>query len=119
MYGIAMTTPQQFGQQIAVTSVLDLEYLVKESELMTSRPGRVFQLRTGSRILSYQVTFDGRAFGIVGSSPDGLPLSLSLAARELEQSEFGVAMKEYRLFCHALEEDALCRYPTKTLTLVQ
>lgn len=119
MYGVAMTTPQQFGQQIAVTKVPDLEYLVKESELITGRPGRVFHLRSGTRMLSYQVTFDGRAFRIVGSSLDGLPLNLSLAARELEQSEFGVAMKEYRLFCHALQEDALCRYPTKALTLVQ
>jgi hypothetical protein len=119
MYGIAMSTPQQFGQQIAVTSVLDLEYLVKESELLTGRPGRAFQLRIGYRTLAYQVSFDGAAFGIVGPSADGSPLNLTMVAREIEHSQFGIAMKEYRLFCQPLEEKESCRYPMTTLTPVQ
>jgi|APDOM4702015191_1054821.scaffolds.fasta_scaffold768820_1 hypothetical protein len=109
MYGIAMSTPQQFGQQIAVTTVLDLEYLVKESELLTGRSGRAFQLRSGSRTFTYQVTFDGAVFGIVGPSADGLPVSLTMGAREIKQSQFGIAMKEFRLFCQPLAEKASCR----------
>jgi hypothetical protein len=117
MYGLAMTTrPQQFGQQIAVTTVRDLEYLVKESEILTGHPGRAFQLRDGDQMLNYQVSFDGSAFAIVGRSPEGLPVNWSMVAQELEQSQFGIAMKEYRLFCQPVEEGASCCCPMTALT---
>ena len=119
MYGLAMTTtPQQFGQQIAVTTVLDLAYLIKESEMLTGRSGRAFQLRYGHRMLSYLVTFDGAAFAIVGESPGGL-VNLSMVAREVEKSQFGIAMKEFRLFCLPLEETLPCYCKTTALTPVQ
>ena len=120
MYGLAMTsTPQQFGQQIAVNTVLDLEYLVKESEMLTGQPGRAFQLRCGHQLLTYQVTFDGTAFSIVGASPSGLLLNLTMVAREVENSQFGIAMKEFRLFCLPLEETLPCYCKTTALTPVQ
>ena len=120
MYGLAMTsTPQQFGQQIAVNTVLDLEYLVKESEMLTGHPGRAFQLRCGHQVLTYQVTFDGTAFAIVGVSPGGLPVNLTMVAREVEKSQFGIAMKEFRLFCLPLEETLPCYCKTTALTPVQ
>ncbi len=59
MYGIAMSTRQQFGRRIAVRSVQDLEYVIKESEMLTGRPGRALQLRCGQQRFTYQVTFDG------------------------------------------------------------
>ena len=120
MYGLAMTTtPQQFGQQIAVTTVLDLAYLIKESEMLTGHPGRAFQLRHGHQMLSYQVTFDGTAFAFVGTSPGGRPVNLAMVAREVETSQFGIAMKEFRLFCLPLEETLPCCCKTTALTPVQ
>jgi hypothetical protein len=119
MYGFSMSTPQQFGQQIAVTTILDLEYLVKESELLTGLPGRAFQLRCGHQMLTYQVTFDGTAFSIAGESPTGLPVNVAMLAREVEKSQFGIAMKEFRLFCLPLEETLPCYCKTTALNLVQ
>ena len=120
MYGLAMTnTPLQFGQQIAVTTVDNLEYLVKESEMLTGLPGREFQLRIGHQMLTYLVTFDGCEFGITGASPGALPVNLAMVAREVEKSQFGIAMKEFRLFCLPLEETLPCYCKTTALTPVQ
>jgi hypothetical protein len=119
MYGIAMTNCQQFGQHIAVTEVVDLEYLVKESELLTGLPGRAFQLRSGHQMLTYQVTFDGTVFSIDRVSDEGLVVNVKMLAREVEQSLFGIAMKEFRLLCFPLEETSPCCCKTTALNRVQ
>jgi hypothetical protein len=114
MYGIAMRTPQQFGRRIAVRSLQDLKYVIKEREMLTGQPGRALQLRWGHQIFIYQVTFDGLAFSIAGT-----PLKFTMLAREVEQSPFGIAMMEYRLFCEPLEEKASCCYPTTVMAPAQ
>ena len=110
MYGIVMTTQQQFGWRIAVRSVQDLGYVIKESEMLTGQPGRALQLRCGHQRFTYQVIFDGVAFSIAGSC-----VKFTMRAREVEQSQFGIAMTEYRLFCEPLEEKASCCYPTTAM----
>lgn len=116
MYGIAMSAPQQFGWHIAVRSVQDLSYLIKESELFTGQPGRVFQLRVGCRILSYRMRFDGYAFSIVGPSPGCAPANGTMSVQALASSQFGIAMTEYRLFCEPLEETTPCCCTTRAAT---
>jgi hypothetical protein len=119
MYGIAMSIPQQFGRHIAVRSVQDIEYEIKESEMLTGQPGRALQLRCGHPMFTYQVTFDGVAFSIAGVPPAGPPVKFTRLAHEIEQSQFGIAMTEYRLFCEPLEEKATCCYPTTAMAPAQ
>jgi hypothetical protein len=119
MYGIVMSTPQQFGRRIAVRSVQDLEYLIKEREMLTGQPGRALEFRCGHQMFTYQVTFDGVAFSIARMPPAGSPVKFTMPAREVEQSQFGIAMTEYRLFCEPLEEKASCCYPTTAMAPAQ
>ena len=120
MYGLAVTTtPQQFGNHVAVNSVADVEYLIKESEIETGEPGRDFLLRVGEQMLAYRLMFDGTAFAVLGQTPTGLPVNYAMLARELEQSQFGMAMREYRLFCTSLEEGASCCCTTTASTPAQ
>jgi hypothetical protein len=114
-----MSTPQQFGRSIAVRSVQDLEYLIKESEIYTAQPGREFQLHVGCRMLNYQVCFDGFGYSIVGLSPESTPFNGTLSAQEIALSQFGIAMTESRLFCEPLEETTPCRCKTRTSTPLQ
>jgi hypothetical protein len=114
MYGIAMRTPQQLGRRIAVCSLQDLKYVIKESEILTGQPGRALEFRCGHQRFTYQVTFDGVAFSIA----DAL-VKFTMRACEVEQSPFGIAMMEYRLFCEPLEEKASCCYPTTAMAPVQ
>jgi hypothetical protein len=113
MYGLAMSTPQQFGLSIAVRNEQDLAYLIKESEMLTQQPGCEFQLRVGSQVLKYRVSFDGFAYTVAGFSPGNNPVAATILPQEMETSEFGIAMKEYRLFCDPLEERKPCRCKRK------
>ena len=61
MYGLAVTTtPQQFGNHVAVNSVADVEYLIKESEIEIGEPGRDFLLRVGEQMLAYRLRSTAR-----------------------------------------------------------
>jgi hypothetical protein len=113
MYGVAMRTPQQFGLSIAVRNGQDLAYLIKESEMLTQQPGREFQLRVGSQVLRCRVSFDGFAYTVTGLSPGNNPVNATMLPQELQTSEFGIAMKEYRLFCDPLVERTPCRCKTR------
>ena len=114
MYGAAMSRRQQFGRSIAVQSVEDLEYLIKEHEVLTGQPGRALQLRCGQQMFTYQATFDGAVFSIAGTN-----VNFTMVAREVAQSQFGIAMKEYRLFCEPVEEKSPCCCTTRAAIPVQ
>ena len=55
-------TPRQSAPLLAVTAPEDIEFLVKESEVLTGQPGRIFVI-AGAERLSYRVSvinqFDG------------------------------------------------------------
>ena len=60
---------------LAVTKPEDIEYLVKESEVLTGRPGRLFVIAGADR-LSYRVQWHPTGFKVERLDLDGSVLSV-------------------------------------------
>lgn len=61
----------ELSKLLPVRSVTDLEWLVKESELVTGKPGRQFIVAGGDRP-AYQVRLDASGFEIIRVDVDPL-----------------------------------------------
>jgi hypothetical protein len=109
MYGaIEVGRPVQYGKQIAVRSVEDLAYLIKESEgtTGTGQLGREFVAALFDGQARYRIYTTGEGFKVrradTGSENDA---SFLLLPEELTLTPIGQAMSDGRLFCQALEAD--------------
>ena len=101
MYGIAMlTAPLRFGNAIAVCTLDDLTYLIKEREVLTGLPGREFFVASGRGKLRYGVTTDGTMFGVTPCQ--GRCDRLYVLPEVLVATPLGLAMTAARLFTEAI-----------------
>ena len=71
MMGAAMQTnlltPRKSAPLLAVTAPEDIEFLVKESEVLTGQPGRIFVI-AGAERLSYRVRWQLMGFKVARGS---------------------------------------------------
>jgi hypothetical protein len=101
MYGaVEVGRPVQYGKQIAVRSVEDLAYLIKESEGTTGQLGREFVAALSDGQARYRIYTTGEGFKVrradMGSENDA---SFLLLPEELTLTPIGQAMSDGRLFC--------------------
>lgn len=104
MYGhVNVGQPIRFGAFVAVSSVDDLDYLIKESELVLSRPGREFQASLNDTTLKYRVSRCGPGYEVTAIASEqcqGRPYFVSRG--DLAISTLGQAMSHGRLFTAAV-----------------
>lgn len=94
---IALRTDQHF---VKVEAISDLEYLVKESEMLTRRPGRVFHIRSQDRPILIALECGG--FVIRSLRPNVVCKTLFLPRRLLLDAMLGHALKSGMLFTRRL-----------------
>jgi len=94
---IALRSDQRF---IEVRGLSDLEYLVKESEIMTSTPGRMFHIRSQDRPVLISLEFGGFVIRNVG--PDDASRTFYLPRRLMLDALIGHALKSGMLFTRHL-----------------
>lgn len=63
MYAAFIHSLPAFGGQIRVRTLSDLEYLVKESEVLTGQPGRTF-LICGAERIAYRVGWHQNGYSV-------------------------------------------------------
>ena len=103
MYGtIAGGLPVRYGNTNAVRSEADLAYLIKESEVITSQPGREFFAVLSDGILRYRVSITSMGFEVSEVTQDSTGECFFLTSDSLPESSLGHAISEGRLFCHAV-----------------
>ena len=66
-------TPRKSAPLLAVTAPEDIELLVKESEVLTGQPGRIFVI-AGAERLSYRVRWQLMGFQVERLDAQGLPM---------------------------------------------
>lgn len=103
MYGtIASGLPVRYGNTNAVRSVADLAYLIKESEVITSQPGREFFAVLSDGVVRYRVSITSMGFEVSEVAQDGTGECFFLTSDSLPESSLGHAISEGALFCHAV-----------------
>ena len=65
-------TPRKSAPLLAVTAPEDIEFLVKESEVLTGQPGRIFVI-AGAERLSYRVRWQLMGFKVERLDAQGSP----------------------------------------------
>lgn len=68
-------SPRAIAPLVPVTKPEDIEYLVKESEVLTGQTGRLFVIAGADR-LSYRVRWHPMGFKVERLDPDGAVLSV-------------------------------------------
>lgn len=66
MYGAIIISRPAFGGMIQVHGLNEIEHLVKESEVVTGKPGRKFIVQANGNMLSYRIHCIQRATGCIG-----------------------------------------------------
>jgi hypothetical protein len=94
---IALRSDKRF---VTVRALSDLEYLVKESEIMTSMPGRMFHIRSEDRPVLIALEFGGFVIRNVG--PDDASRTFYLPRRLMLDALIGHALKSGMLFTRRL-----------------
>lgn len=89
---------QQPGQMVAVHATEDIEFLVKESEVITGRLGRKFFIASADR-LSYLVQWHPDGYQVQRLDLEDKPIwTLTLLASEFQQHSLGEALRAGQLF---------------------
>ncbi|RZI40111.1 hypothetical protein EGT07_24970 [Herbaspirillum sp. HC18] len=89
---------QPLGQMVAVHATEDIEYLVKESEVITGRLGRKFLIASADR-LAYLVQWHPDSYQIQRLDQEDKPIcTLTLLASEFQQHILGEALHAGQLF---------------------
>ena len=94
---IALRSDERF---VAVRALSDLEYLVKESEIVTSTPGRMFHIRSQDRPVLISLELGGFVIRNVG--PDDASRTVYLPRRLMLDALIGHALKSGMLFTRRL-----------------
>ena len=98
MYGSHSQQRPAFGGLLRVASPEDLEYLVKESEVTTGRPGRKFVVAGADR-LCYQVQWHPTGFTVQFLDERGAPACTMFMLREqFDEHCLGEALRAGQLF---------------------
>jgi hypothetical protein len=104
MYGLVIPgRPIQFGRLVAVRTPDDLEYLIKERELLESQEGRVFHAHLNDVVLRFRVCAKGSGYEVVAATTaEQKGTAVFVARGDLLKSTLGQAMAHGRLFCDAI-----------------
>ena len=103
MYGaVRVGEPVRYEGTCAVRSEAELAYLVKESEILTSQPGREFFAVLSDSILRYRVSLIDMGFEVIRVGADQVGERILVTPEELAASTLGCAMSDGHLFCHAV-----------------
>lgn len=94
---IALRSDERFVQ---VRALSDLEYLVKESEIMTATHGRMFHIRSQDRPVLISLELGGFVIRNVG--PDDANRTFYLPRRLMLDALIGHALKSGMLFTRRL-----------------
>ena len=68
-----LNRPRKITPLLAVTAPEDIEFLVKESEVLTGQPGRIFVIASADR-LSYRVRWQLMGFNVERLDTQGSPM---------------------------------------------
>src|SRR5689334_15840617 len=102
MYGAMIDSRAAFGGLIQVRSLDDIEYLVKESEVATGKPGRQFVVGGPDRI-AYRIHWSPNGYQVQRLDAADNPIdTLSLDPEMLRYHRLGVAMRDGLLFTQML-----------------
>ena len=102
MYGAIIDARAAFGGQIQVRDLEDLTALVKESEVRTGRPGRIFVI-TGACRDVYRIACEPHGYWVERLGYESDPVwSGHLFPEQLAAHSLGSALREGRLFTRLL-----------------
>lgn len=107
MYGALISQRSAIAGLILVSSREDIEYLVKESEVVTGRPGRRF-LVCGADRLSYHVQWQPTGFRVhCLDERNGSNRSAELSPDDFDRHCLGEALRAGQLFTPVLIGDVV------------
>ncbi len=102
MYGAIVNTKPAFSGHVAVRNVVDMEFLVKESEVITGRPGRKFIICGADRI-TYRVQSNLSGYEVHRLDEAGNSMCAEHMLPEMiSMHNLGEAMREGCLFTSLL-----------------
>ena len=98
MYGAIINARSAFGGQVQVRDLEDLACLVKEAEVLTGRPGRVFVI-TGACRDAYRIACEPHGYWVERLGDESNPAcSGHLFPEQFDGHSLGSALREGRLF---------------------
>ena len=104
MYGAIINSRPAFGGHVRVHSVSDIEYLVKESEVITGQPGRKFVI-FGAERLAYRIQWHPSGYRVQRLDQSDNPTSnLYMLPEMFEKHCVGEALREGCLFTSLLQK---------------
>jgi hypothetical protein len=102
MYGAKIDSRRAFGWLIQVNSLEDIEYLVKESEVVTGEPGRQFVISGADRI-QFRIHWNQSGYEIQHLDKNGIPANtVHIKPESFGEHSLGNAMREGFLFAYSL-----------------
>lgn len=102
MHGRVIDRCPAFGGLIQVCTPADIEYLVKESEVITGRPGRKFVIH-GAELLVYRIAWYPNGYHVERLDDRDLPTStMYLPRAQFHAHGLGEALSRGQLFTPAL-----------------
>lgn len=98
MYGAIINSRAAFGGHLQVRNVADIEYLVKESEVVTGKPGRKFVIAGADR-LTYLIQWQPDGYSVDRLDETDKPMNtIYLRPYEFRFHSLGTALLEGFLF---------------------
>lgn len=98
LYGRIINQCPVFGGLIQVRTPADIEYLVKEGEIVTGNPGRKFVIE-GTDRLAYRITWHSTGYHVERLDESGHPSgTIYLLPAQLSAHDFGEALARGQLF---------------------
>jgi hypothetical protein len=102
MYGAIVDSRATFGSLIKVRCTEDIEFLVKESEVVTGKPGRKFVISGADRLV-YRIQWNPSGYQVQRLDAAGNPTNtMYLKPESLGKHSVGDAMREGYLFTPTL-----------------
>lgn len=102
MYGDIVDRYPAIGVLIQVCSPADIEYLVKESEVVTGNPGRKFLIYGADRLI-YRIAWHPNGYHVEGLDESDKPTStMYLLPAQFSAHGLGEALSRGQLFTPAL-----------------
>jgi hypothetical protein len=102
MYGAIIKFRGAFGRLIQVNCLEDIEFLVKESEVITGKPGRHFII-SGDGNVMYRIHCDPSGYQIQHLDAAGNPTNTThMKPESLAEHSLGKAVREGLLFTYTL-----------------
>lgn len=103
MYGAVIDSHAAFAGQVRVRDLEELAFRVKESEVLTGRPGRAF-LVAGEHPQAYRVECDSHGCRVARLDADGTALQPAFLRWEhFDTHRLGSALRQGRLFTPLLD----------------